>query len=79
MDCQDKLDDQGISTGLKSYTYTERHLRGDPKVAFDPATLGIGMRTVDDFNKGQTETTKHTFPVYVFREQKHYLLMHLLY
>ena len=39
----------------------------------DQAVLGIGIRTVDNFNKGLAEMTKHTFPAYAFHEQKRYL------
>ena len=71
------LDGQGISTGHLWYTFTERLLTGDAIATFNQAALGIGICTIDKFNKIFLEMTKHTFPAYAFCEQKRYLRRHL--
>ena len=71
------LDGQSISVGPLRYTFTERLLIGDAKAAFNQAALGIGVRTIDNFNV-LLEMTKHAFPVYAFCEQKRYLCRHLI-
>ena len=72
------LDGQSISTGILLYMFTKWLLTADAKATFNQATLGIGIRTVDIFNKVLAEITKHTFLPYAFRKQKTYLRMHLL-
>ena len=72
------LDGQSISTGPLQYTFTERLLTGNAKATFNQAALGIGIRTIDNFNKVLAEMTNHAFPVYAFCEQKRYLCRHLV-
>ena len=48
------------------------------KATFNQVALNIGVRTVDNVNKVLAEMTKHTFPVYAFREQKKYLRRYLV-
>ena len=72
------LDGQSISMGSLQYTFTEHLLTGDTKATFNQTALGIGIRTVDNFNTVLAEMTKHAFPAYAFREQKRYLCRHLV-
>ena len=57
-------------------------LTGDEEASFNQAALvtalGIGIHTIDNFNKVLAEMTKHAFPAYAFREQKRYLRRHLV-
>ena len=60
------LDGQIISMGPLQYMFTECLLTGDAKLTYNQAALGIGIRTIDNFNKVLLEMTKHAFPAYVF-------------
>ena len=64
---------RSITTGPLRYTFTDHFVPGDAKATFNQAVLGIGICTVDNFNKVLLEMTKHGFPAYAFREQKRYL------
>ena len=72
------LDGQSISTGPLPYKFTEHLLTGDAKATFNQAALGIGICTIDNFNKVLAKMTKHAFPAYAFREQKRFLSRHLI-
>ena len=72
------LDGQSISMGPLRYMFTECLLTGDAKASFNQAALGIGICTVDNFNKVLLEITKHVFPAYAFCKQKRYLCRHLV-
>ena len=72
------LDGQSISKGPLRYMFTERLLTGDTKATFNQAALDTCICTIDNFNKGLLEMTKHTFPAYAFCKQKRYLRRHLI-
>ena len=48
-------------------------LTGDAKATFNQASLDIGIRMIEIFNKVLAEITKHAFPAYAFWKQKRYL------
>ena len=58
--------------------FTENLFTGDAKATFKQVFLGIGIHTVDNFNKVLAEMTKHAFPTYTFCKQKRYLYRHLV-
>ena len=58
------------------YMFTERLLTVDANATFNQAALGIGIHTVDNFNKVLMEMTKHACLTHAFYEQKRYLCRH---
>ena len=41
-----------------------------PKAPFNEASLDIGIRTTDNFDKGLLEMTKDAFPAYTFASKR---------